>query len=108
MTHQDTTILPTQRPLQGFWVTSTARGYDVQHVWDAASDALAKTFDLQPTEIRDFLDSNAGLTLANDLMFIEGGPRNSEAIVDLLKSRLSLEGWSRWFAQAVAEIRCHA
>ena len=106
MTRQRRTILPTKKPLQGFWAASASCGYDAQQVWNAASDALATTFDLKPTEIRDFLDSNAGCTLANDLMFIEGGPRSSNAIADLIKARLTHEGWRRWFAQAIAEIRC--
>lgn len=105
MTHQGGPILSTQNPLRGFCAACKSRGYNVRRVWNAASRALAMTFDLKPPEVRDFLDSDAGQILANDLMFIEGGPQTSQVIVELINARLTREGWRRWYDQTIAEVR---
>jgi hypothetical protein len=99
------TILPTRDSLSGFWAASERNGYEVQLVWAMASEALATIFALTPTEVRDFLDSHAGRLLADDISFIEGGPRNAEAIEALIKARLGHLGWRRLYEQAILEIR---
>ena len=99
------TVLPTKDPLSGFWAASERGGYKVQLVWEMASDALAAIFALEPTEVRDFLDSHAGRLLAGDLSFIEGGPTSTEAIEALIRARLGHLGWRRLYEQIISEIR---
>jgi hypothetical protein len=70
-----------------------------------ASEALALIFALKPTEVRDFLDSDAGRLLADDISFIEGGPTDTEAIEALIRARLGHLGWRRLYEQVISEIR---
>ncbi len=98
-------ILPTKNPRAGFWAASERNGYDAAYVWEAASDALASVFGLSPSEIRDFLDSDAGRILANDLGFIAGGPTGPEAIETLIMARLEHLGWQRFYKRAIARVR---
>jgi hypothetical protein len=98
-------ILPTKDPQSGFWAASERNGYEVDSVWAMASDALAMIFGLTPTEVRDFLDSQAGGLLANDIGFIEGGPTDTAAIETLIKARLGHLGWQRFYQQTISEIR---
>lgn len=99
------TILPTRHRHSGFWAASERNGYDVQLVWAMASEALALIFALKPTEVRDFLDSEAGRLLADDISFIEGGPTNTAAIEALIRARLLHLGWRRLYEQVISEIR---
>jgi hypothetical protein len=78
---------------------------EVQSTWMMASDALARTFALNPIEVRDFLDGDAGRLLADDIGFIEGGPTNAAAIEALINARLRHLGWQRLYQQAISQIR---
>jgi hypothetical protein len=98
-------ILPTKDPSSGFWAVSKRSGYEVQSVWAMASDALARTFALNPIEVRDFLDGDAGRLLADDIGFIEGGPTNTAAIEALINARLRHLGWQRLYEQTISEVR---
>jgi hypothetical protein len=60
---------------------------------------------LTPIEVRDFLDSPAGRLLADDICFIEGGPKDTEAIEMLINARLRHVGWRRLYEQTLSEIR---
>jgi hypothetical protein len=102
------TILPPNDETSGFWAGSERNDYEVEAVWAMASDALAAIFALTPTEVRAFLDSDAGRLLADDLSFIEGGPTSTEAIECLIKARLRHLGWRRLYKQVISEIRTHA
>jgi hypothetical protein len=97
-------ILPTKNPSAGFWAASQRNGYDAAAVWAAASGALASIFGLRPSEVRDFLDGEAGGLLANDLGFIADGP-SAEAIEMLISARLQYLGWQRFYKQAIARAR---
>jgi hypothetical protein len=99
------TILLTKDPSSGFWAVSKRNGYEVQSTWMMASDALARTFALNPIEVRDFLDGDAGRLLADDIGFIEGGPTNAAAIEALINARLRHLGWQRLYQQAISQIR---
>jgi hypothetical protein len=98
-------VLPTKDPSSGFWAVSKRNGYEVQSVWIMASDALARTFALDPMEVRDFLDGDAGRLLADDIGFIEGGPIDAAAIEALINARLRHLGWQRLYQQAISQIR---
>ena len=102
---KNSTTLPTKDPSSGFWAASKRNGYEVKSVWMIASDALAATFALNPIEVRDFLDGDAGRLLADDIGFIEGGPTNSAAIEALINARLRYLGWQRLYEQAISQIR---
>jgi hypothetical protein len=82
-----------------------SNGYEVKSVWMIASDALAATFALNPIEVRDFLDGDAGRLLADDIGFIEGGPTNAAAIETLINVRLCHLGWQRLYQHAISQIR---
>ncbi|MCW5698746.1 MAG: hypothetical protein KIT00_02775 [Rhodospirillales bacterium] len=101
----DGAFLPTGNPSSGFWAASLRHGYDAHRVWAAATAALFNTFELKPIEARDFLDSQAGKQLADDLAFIEGGPVTAEAIETLMRARLEHLGWRRWYAEAITAVR---
>lgn len=97
-------ILPARNPLAGFWAASQRNGYDVAAAWAAASRALARIFGLSPSEVRDFLDGEAGRLLADDIAFIAGG-WDAEAIELLIKVRLDHLGWQRFYTEAIARVR---
>ena len=98
-------VLPTRNPCAGFWAASQRNGYQAERVWAAASEALASIFELSPSEVRDFLDSEAGSLLADDIGFITEGPMDAEAIEILITSRLNHLGWQRFYTQAIARVR---
>ena len=97
-------ILPARNPFAGFWAASQRNGYDVAAAWAAASRALARIFGLSPSEVRDFLDGEAGRLLADDIAFIAGG-WDAEAIELLIKVRLDHLGWQRFYTEAIARVR---
>ncbi len=100
-----TMVLPTKDRRSGFWAVTERQGFDAQSVWAMTSAALAAVFALTPTEIRDFLDGQAGPLLAEDLPFIDGGPADVEAIEALIRARLADTGWQRLYGQAIAIAR---
>lgn len=102
------TILPTRDPRSGFWAAAERNGYEAGPVWQRASCALATMFELTPGEVRDFLDSQAGRLLADDIGFVEGGPANCEAFEALIEARLRHVGWRRLYEQAISGIRTNA
>ena len=97
-------ILPTRNPCAGFWAASQRNGYDAASAWAAASGALANIFGLSPSEVRDFLDGEAGRLLADDLGFIAGG-LSAEAVETLIRARLDHLGWQRFYKKAIARAR---
>ena len=74
------TILPTANEVWGLWGTAGHNGYDQEMTWEAASDALATAFNLNPEQVRNLLDARFGRHLADDLSFIPGGPVSREII----------------------------
>jgi hypothetical protein len=84
---------------------SERNGYDVRSLWVMASNALANAFALDPIEVREFLDGDAGHLLADDIGFIEGGPTDVAAIEALINARLRHTGWQRLYRQAISHIR---
>jgi hypothetical protein len=98
-------ILPSRDRESGFWAATTRNGYDAEGVWAAASEALAAVFGLRPVEVRNLLDSELGELLGDDIVFIEGGACDAEAIEDLIRARLDHLGWRRVDMQAIDIIR---
>lgn len=98
-------IPPSRNRDSGFWAATTRNGYDAQAVWETAGQALMAVFHLRPSETRDLLDSDLGQLLADDILFIEGHACDSDAIEDLIRSRLHHLGWRRLYLRAVEAIR---
>jgi hypothetical protein len=94
-------VLPTRNPCNGFWAASQRNGYEAERLWAAASRALASIFGLSPSEVRDFLDGEAGSLLADDIGFISEDPMNAEAIEALIAHRLTHLGWQRLYRRAI-------
>jgi hypothetical protein len=105
VTTMNRVVLPTKHPSSGFWAVSERNGYDARSLWVMASNALANVFALNPVEVREFLDGDAGHLLADDINFIEGGPTGVAAIEALINARLRHAGWQRLYRQAISHIR---
>ena len=95
--------LPTDNECHGFWGTSEVNGYDATMTWDTTSRFFAKTFNLTPEETRTLLDARFGRHLADELSFIEGGPKTAAAITAHLEKRNTEAGWRRYFEKAIRE-----
>ena len=97
--------LPTNNAEWGVWGTSQRSGYDQQMIWETTSCFFASTYQLDPIQTRDLLDSVFGRHLADDLSFIAGGPQCPEAIISHLEKRMAKKGFKRWFDNAVDAIK---